>query len=215
LSKPLSTSKPPEKSYHHGDLRRTLLEAALNLINEQQDWNFSLREVARRAGVSHNAHIHHFADKHDLLLAVAAEGYRQLHQCLVDRITRPNDPEKSVIQTAQAYVRFGLEHPALYRLMFGSVLVPTAQYRPPDLQLAAEKAKSILKNIIALGLEQGTFRTSSRKTDVERMTLVAWSQVHGLTTLLMDGLHFDSSMKIDDLVEHSSRVLLHGLSSKV
>src|SRR5271167_3965034 len=67
------TAEPP--AYHHGDLRRALIDAGLALVTEAQDWEFSLREVARRAGVSHNAPYNHFADKRDLLSAVAAAGF--------------------------------------------------------------------------------------------------------------------------------------------
>ena len=70
-------------TYHHGDLRRALVDAALALVTEEQDWGFSLREVTRRAGVSHNAPYNHFADKRDLLAAVAAAGFETLRMRLV------------------------------------------------------------------------------------------------------------------------------------
>src|SRR5271155_2678351 len=75
------TRKPP--AYHHVDLRRALIDAALALVTEDQDWTFSLREVARRAGVSHNAPYNHFADKRDLLAAVAATGFATLGERIV------------------------------------------------------------------------------------------------------------------------------------
>src|SRR3984957_10840336 len=70
------TAEPPP--YHHGDLRRALIESALALVTAEQDWTFSLREVARRAGVSHNAPYNHFADKRDLLASVAVVGFAAL-----------------------------------------------------------------------------------------------------------------------------------------
>src|SRR5271155_211382 len=71
-------SKPSSRPYHHGNLAPTLIHAALALLKETQDWAFSLREVARRAGVSHNAPYKHFPEKRDLLAAVAAEGFEAL-----------------------------------------------------------------------------------------------------------------------------------------
>src|SRR6202789_1130123 len=69
---------PPPQPYHHGDLRRVLIDTTLQLVTEEQDWTFSLREVARRAGVSHRAPYNHFPEKLDLLAAVAAVGFDRL-----------------------------------------------------------------------------------------------------------------------------------------
>jgi AcrR family transcriptional regulator len=74
----ISRAESETRAYHHGDLRRALVQAALVIVTEEQDWTFSLREVARRAGVSHNAPYNHFADKSDLLAAVAAAGMERL-----------------------------------------------------------------------------------------------------------------------------------------
>ncbi|HWG03567.1 MAG TPA: TetR/AcrR family transcriptional regulator, partial [Beijerinckiaceae bacterium] len=81
------------KPYHHGDLRRALIETALQLVSEEQDWAFSLREVARRAGVSHRAPYNHFPEKLDLLAAVAAVGFDRLHDGLARATAGIDDPE--------------------------------------------------------------------------------------------------------------------------
>src|SRR5271170_7712030 len=78
------------RPYHHGDLRRALIDAAVSLVAEEQDWSFSLREVARRAGVSHNAPYNHFPEKRDLLGAVAAAGFEALRERM--RATVVGDP---------------------------------------------------------------------------------------------------------------------------
>src|SRR5271167_3875727 len=75
------------RTYHHGDLRRSLIDAALALVTEEQDWTFSLREVARRAGVSHNAPYNHFADKRELLAAVAVAGFEALRAKMLNAIS--------------------------------------------------------------------------------------------------------------------------------
>ena len=105
-------------TYHHGDLRRALVQAALELAAENKDWNFSLREVARRAGVSHNAPYNHFPHKRDLLDAAAAAGHDLLRSELTAAVAKIADPRAALSKMSSAYVSFGIKNPALYRLMF-------------------------------------------------------------------------------------------------
>ena len=116
----LESAEP--RPYHHGDLRRALINAALALVTEEQDWAFSLREVARRAGVSHNAPYNHFPEKRDLLGAVAAAGFEALRERMRVSVAGVADPRTALIASAKAYVGAGVENPALYRLMFGPAL---------------------------------------------------------------------------------------------
>lgn len=111
----MSTSRP----YHHGDLRAALLDAALALLEE--DETFSLRAVARRAGVSPTAPYRHYQDKEALLAAVATDGFTQL----ADRL----DAAPELTAMAEEYVAFALAHPALFRLMYGRPTANTASAR--------------------------------------------------------------------------------------
>src|SRR5271154_4320486 len=122
-------SKVNSPPYHHGDLRRSLIEAALALVTERQHWTFSLRQVARRAGVSHNAPYNHFEDKRDLLAAVAAAGFATLGERIHAATSGIENARTALVKSALVYITFGVENPAHYRLMFGSALV-TAQGRP-------------------------------------------------------------------------------------
>src|SRR5271167_5174871 len=97
------TRKPP--AYHHGDLRRALIDAAMGLVTEEQDWTFSLREVARRAGVSHHAPYNHFPEKQDLLGAVAAVGFEKLRDSLLNAIAGSDAPDALVDRIGRTYVR--------------------------------------------------------------------------------------------------------------
>src|SRR6202050_2741658 len=90
--------------YHHGDLRRALIEAGLALVTEEQDWTFSLREVARRAGVSHNAPYNHFADKRDLLAAVAVVGFAALEQRFRAATSGTANARTAFVKSALVYV---------------------------------------------------------------------------------------------------------------
>src|ERR1700734_2820688 len=114
--------QPIDGGYHHGDLRRALIETALQLVTEEQDWTFSLREVARRAGVSHRAPYNHFPEKLDLLAAVAAVGFERLRDGMLRAMVGIDEPAALLFAICRTYIRLGLENPALYRLMFGPAL---------------------------------------------------------------------------------------------
>ena len=110
------------RPYHHGDLRRSLIDAALALVTEKQDWTFSLREITRRAGVSHNAPYNHFADSDDLLIAVAAAGFKRLRDHLRLAVSGVAAPDEALLACGRAYIELALKNPALYRLMCGPAL---------------------------------------------------------------------------------------------
>ena len=140
-----------ERPYHHGDLRRAIVEAALDTLRETQSVDFSLRELARRAGVSHNAPYKHFAEKRDLLAAVSAAGFESLTKRMANESAKPGSPRARLLAMARAYVSHGVENPALYRLMFGGYLSSTDEGRPPIERAAAEEAKALLCSAIVDG----------------------------------------------------------------
>jgi AcrR family transcriptional regulator len=178
---------PP--AYHHGDLRSALIEAALGLVTEEQDWTFSLREVARRAGVSHNAPYNHFADKRDLLAAVAVVGFESLGQRFRAATLRIGNARTALARSAVAYVTFGVDNPAHYRLMFGSALVTAQQGRPKAVVEAGAQSRAIMAEIIRRGAADGVFDAAfQRDEDLSVAALSAWSTVHGLTMLIIDGI---------------------------
>ena len=164
----MSTSKARKGGYHHGDLRAATLLAAGKLLEDQGPAGVALREVARRAGVSHNAPYRHFADREALLAALAAEGFEwlggQLSAC-------------AQADMGEAYVQFALAHPQRFRLMFGG-LVPLAQ--DPGLAAASGQAYEALLQ---------AFQGRSDMADPGAAAAAAWSLVHGLAHLLLDG-HF-------------------------
>jgi AcrR family transcriptional regulator len=171
----------PANSYHHGDLRRALIDTALAIVTEEGAWNFTLREVARRAGVSHAAPYNHFEDKSALLAEVAALGFQSLREALEAAAReQPRSARQALARVGAAYVRFGAEHPAHYRLMFGAELADKERY--PALQEASDAAFGVLTGV----LERGQASGQVRRDPVLDQALAAWSLVHGLTTLLID-----------------------------
>jgi AcrR family transcriptional regulator len=176
-------SKPKPKSpapYHHGNLRRVLVETALAMVTEEGAWDFTLREVARRAGVSHAAPYNHFADKSALLAEVAALGFQALGREMEESACRPRSSREALLGIAGAYVRFGVEHPAHYRLMFGPELAEKERY--PLLEQASDATFRALTSALERGQAAGEVRSGS----VLDQALAAWALVHGLTSLLID-----------------------------
>jgi AcrR family transcriptional regulator len=198
--------------YHHGDLRRTLIQAALALVSEEQDWTFSLRELARRAGVSHNAPYNHFPEKKDLLGAVAAVGFERLRDGLLAAIAGCDDPHAAVIACARTYVRLGLENPALYRLMFGPALAE-ADYgdRPTVARAAGAEARGVLEEVILRGARSGAFAVSpDDSSELALAALAVWSAMHGLTMLIIDHLT-RPDLAIEAMIDSVPRIVARGL----
>ncbi|MGV0835432.1 TetR/AcrR family transcriptional regulator [Mycolicibacterium thermoresistibile] len=159
------------QSYHHGDLRAAILTRAADLVAERGAAGVSLRELARAAGVSHAAPAHHFTDRRGLFTALATEGYRMLAAALVD--ARPD-----FVAAALAYVRFALDHPGHYAVMFDKSL-----YDGTDPALAAAEAAA------GAELQRGvaTLRDPHARADPAGAALAAWSLVHGFSTLWRHG----------------------------
>src|SRR5271168_965929 len=202
--------KPP--AYHHGDLRRALIDAALALVTEDQDWTFSLREVARRAGVSHNAPYNHFADKRDLLAAVAAAGFASLGERIVTATSGVENAQTALVKSALAYVTFGVENPAHYRLMFSSALITANEGRPESVAAAGADTRAILAQIIRRGAVMDVFDPSlAADVELDVAVLSAWSTVHGLTMLTIDGIADTPRVSIEDVARRVASALCYGL----
>jgi AcrR family transcriptional regulator len=200
------------KPYHHGDLRRALIETALQLVTQDQDWTFSLREVARRAGVSHRAPYNHFPEKQDLLSAVAVVGFEKLRDGLLRATAGNAAPEALVEAIGRTYVRLGLENPALYRLMFGPALAEAGPGdRPTSAKLAGRQAREVLDDVIARGARSGVFAVSpDDPKDQILASHVFWSAVHGLTMLVIDDL-VAPDVSVDHMTERLLRMQITGL----
>jgi AcrR family transcriptional regulator len=212
MTTPKSASAP--RPYHHGDLRRALIDAALALVTEKQDWTFSLREVARRAGVSHSAPYNHFDDKQDLLVAVAEAGFERLRERMTAAIAGVAAADKALLACGRAYVESALENPALYRLMFGPALAKSKGGRPAAAREAGNEAKAVLLDIVVRGARAGAFAVAPDDgVDLGKAVLFAWSVVHGLAMLLLDDF-LEVELTVDDLVKEVERIVLTGLTPR-
>lgn len=172
--------------YHHGDLRRALLDSATAILTDTGRWDFSLREVARRAGVSHAASYRHFADKEALIAAVALTGYEALRARMIGAIDGASGEVEALRALGQAYIAFGMANPALYRLMFGQAL-PSLDGLPPSVLTVLTEARAVLRDVILNGARAGTFAIDpGNEQEVSVAVVAAWSLVHGFTLLSID-----------------------------
>jgi len=171
-----------DRPYHHGDLRRAVIETAMGMLHEDKGWQFTLREVARRAGVSHAAPYKHFSDKAALLAEMALVGFDKLRQALTSaKRRRWKSLRDEFFAAARAYVRFGTTNPALYRLMFSADAGKAAEVHLNERALAAF---AVLTELLERGQAEGYLR----KRDVRGQAAACWAQIHGLTMLTIDGL---------------------------
>ena len=185
----MAKAQPHERPYHHGDLRRVIVKAALEILRETQSLEFSLRELARRAGVSHNAPYKHFADKRELLAAVSAAGFEALTKRMAHKTAGLGNSREQLFAMLRAYIDYGVENPALYNLMFGRFLGGPDHSRPAIELAEAEKTRALLAGVIvAGGLGRAIPDTSRNERKIAGAILACWSLVHGLTLLLADDL---------------------------
>lgn len=162
-------------SYHHGDLPNALRQAAAAVIEERGLGGFSLREVARRAGVSHNAPAHHFGDVRGLLTSLACEGYDAL--CAVSQVAADahDDPVDRLAAMGEAYVELARSHPAHCEVM---VRVDMLDEDDPDFQHAALNAYGALE----VGV-RNLIESESLDADVDTAVWLCWSSMQGLVVL--------------------------------
>ena len=190
-------------SYHHGELRRALLDAAGEILRESGVPALSLRGVARRTGVSHMAPYHHFANRAELVAALAARGFQRLaEQMRRGMDAGAGDPMERLRACGVAYVVFAVENPEMFRLMFGRELGDSSAH--PELQRAAGEAYATFAAALpgavggaTDGAAAGAASQTADSRDEHRtggvlpalppIALAAWSLVHGLATLLVEG----------------------------
>jgi AcrR family transcriptional regulator len=190
-------SSSTDSSYHHGNLRLALLDAAIAQIKEVGVEKLSLRSIARTVGVSQTAPYRHFKDKNQLLADVAAQAFTELYErsrSLID----PNANAITNIQTTgMTYLQYAIENPEKYRLLFGNTIQNRRHYRA--MIEAGEQSFQILIDQVERGIEAGDFIPGCSLLLANSL----WTQVHGAASLILDGFYQDRElpMPFDDFLK--------------
>ena len=197
------------QSYHHGDLREALVEAALAILGHGSVAALTLRAAAREAGVSPAAPYRHFADRDALIAAVAERGFAALFDRMRASVARaPASPERGLQEIAVAYLRFALDRPAEYRVMFGPELADRTRHA--GLKQASTQVFALLAEGIG-GLQRAG---RVRAGDVHAMALSAWALVHGLAMLALDGRAADGeATALERLGRTATELLMFGMAA--
>jgi len=174
------TAKTQRSSYHHGNLREELVSQGMAIIESEGLVHLTMREIARRLGVTQTAPLHHFKSRAGLLAAIAAQGFRMLFDHRMGALKDKRTPDERLMAVLMAYVEFALAHPVLYQLMHGPEIPDKTLF--PELNDAAIRSYSLLESAVAdYLLAHGGSMERSRDA-----TLGAWTVCQGLATVLIN-----------------------------
>ena len=166
-------------NYHHGDLKNALIWAGIEILSKEGMQALSLRNVAKKAGVSHAAPYAHFADKQALIAAIATEGYKKLYQRLVAVQGNQNDPLARLIEIAQAYVQFAIDEPDHFKITFSGVV--EAEKDHPEY---VEQSKRCFALVVAAVADCQKKEVLPR-SDSQLVTVSLWACIHGFVQLVL------------------------------
>ncbi|WP_448213899.1 TetR/AcrR family transcriptional regulator [Colwellia sp. MEBiC06753] len=200
----MSTNTNTKNKYHHGDLRPSLLTAATQMIKEGGIEALSLRKLAEQVGVSRTATYHHFKDKHDLLCAVAAQGFlswRAVEEKIFNDEQLPM--KERYRQFVFQYINFAANNPALYNLMFGHTLWKNDQSNQ-DLR---DIAYPVFQHQVEMTKQWQENGVLPRSENTLRLAQVTWGTMHGIAHLLIDGIYADAN-SIEEMCECAVNVFL-------
>ena len=196
-----STSRRP---YHHGNLRRALLDEALTTIRTEGVDGLTLRDIGARLGVSRTALYRHFTDKRALLAAVATDGFRMLREQLVAAWEKGGRGDAGFHAMGVAYVHFAVDNPSHYRVMFGGFVDP--EVKDPQLGTEARGAFQALVDAVAALQRTGVLFAD----DTVLMARYTWALVHGIAMLAIDG-QLPGPAGVDELMRYSFRRFRTGI----
>ena len=195
------------KTYHHGDLRSSIITEALSWIEQENIVSLSLRGIARRLKVSHNAPYRHFPDKESLLVAIAKIGFTQLRYDLEQASKCSDDARQNLEAIGVACVRYAVENQGYYRVMFSHLQLNCDKH--PDLNQISQQAFAVLLDTVKTGQKAQIFISE----DSLQLANVCWSLTHGVSMLALDRqLKISSEEDILELAHTATKIVSKGLS---
>ncbi len=197
--------------YHHGDLPAALRSATAELIAENGPSGFSLREVARRAGVSHAAPAHHFGDTEGLLTSLAAEGYQTLADAMEEAAEGVDDAMERMRRIGASYVRVARENPGHFAVMIQNDLVCGDD---PTLLEHSIRAYTALQGTMEMVRDQ-----LNPDLDIDTASTFCWASIQGLVSLApkLSDVAEDTGTKrtpLDELVDEFARYMVEGMAAR-
>jgi AcrR family transcriptional regulator len=182
MSTPREVAAEEKSSYHHGDLKNALITAGIEILSQEGVNGLSLRKVARKAGVSHAAPYAHFADKQALVAAIATDGHRKIYEKILGVMEQyRDDPLRQLVETAWAYVEFGFEEPAHFRITFSGAVEKERDY--PALVEMTAKNFGVLRALVACCQTAGLLNPG----EPDLTAVCVWGLVHGFVSLVQEG----------------------------
>ena len=204
----MTTVSSVGSSYHHGDLPNTLRRAAAEVIAERGVGGFSLREVARRAGVSHTAPAHHFGDVRGLMTALAEEGFELLYEATSAAAAEFDDPADKLAAIGSAYVEMARTHPAHVQVMFRTDIV--------DQECEAVTNRGLTAYGVVEGAVKAVLDAERLDADLDTATWMCWSMSQGLVQLepkivAINAAKGNAPVDATELVRRYVKLMLDGL----
>lgn len=206
-SRPRAKRKRPD-AYHHGDLKAALVACATDILKKSGPEALTLRAVARAAGVSEAAPYRHFADRRELVAAVAEDGFRRLQQAMITAIQKGGGGRDGLRDVAKAYVSFAHANPAEYHVMFGPEMANTV-----GLDGLRQTSRAVL-GFVAQGIAELQKAGMIGPGDPALMAAVTWAQLHGLVMLSLDGQSAEVAPSIDVQVQEATRIMMFGMAPR-
>lgn len=199
----------PKRAYHHGNLRRAFLDAAIELLATDGVSGLTLRNVARRVGVTAAAPYHHFADKEAITAALATEGFAMLtERMLAGTSANAGSPLGKLRSLSRAYLEFAELHPQHYRLMFGAAAAASGSNCDPLPEASA--SYGLLHEVLREAQEEGLIG----RQDVALQAMLAWALMHGLAMMWIDGtMHHLGADSPQAAGDYATSVLIAGLAA--
>jgi len=198
--------KVSKSRYHHGDLRRALLEEAVRTIRDDGIAALTLRAVGARLGVSRTALYRHFADKSALLRGVSEDGFNRLSEALERAWTEAGGGVPGFEAQGRAYVRFALDNPPHYRVMFG--VWSSREQDDSALRAAGTRAFQVLVDALSALQLEGVVR---RDETPNAIALYVWAAVHGVAMLAIDGRLPDGPGGVREVIDYAARRIGPGI----